>query len=175
MQQKGLFCCVRFSGCFHGRERWVRCNAAPCPPGAYTSDHKRELENRFPRSLDITQFGQPLPEPAELGFGGVCPESLGFSAGLGRQTSFPLLLLAQQPVSRNRIPEAKLAIYPPDVQVQRLAARPYPAAALMAQLESMILPINQVLAHYSVILEFNVPSYRTDAAQNRRIEEEADR
>ena len=31
------------------------------------------------------------------------------------------------------------------------------------------------IVHHSVILEFDVPSYRTDAAQNRRIEEELDR
>ena len=31
------------------------------------------------------------------------------------------------------------------------------------------------IVHHSVILEFDVPSYRTDAAQYRRIEEESDR
>ena len=31
------------------------------------------------------------------------------------------------------------------------------------------------IVHHSVILEFDVPSYRTSAAQNRRTEEESDR
>ena len=31
------------------------------------------------------------------------------------------------------------------------------------------------IVHHSVILEFDVPSYRTNAAQNRRTEEESDR
>ena len=31
------------------------------------------------------------------------------------------------------------------------------------------------IVHHSVILEFGVPSYRTNAAQNRRTEEESDR
>ena len=31
------------------------------------------------------------------------------------------------------------------------------------------------IVHHSVILEFDVPSYRTSAAQNRRAEEESDR
>ena len=31
------------------------------------------------------------------------------------------------------------------------------------------------IVHHSVILEFDVPSYRTNAAQNRRTEEGSDR
>ena len=31
------------------------------------------------------------------------------------------------------------------------------------------------IVHHSVILEFDVPSYRTHAAQNRQTEEESDR
>ena len=31
------------------------------------------------------------------------------------------------------------------------------------------------IVHHSVILEFDLPSYRTNAAQNRRTEDESDR
>ena len=31
------------------------------------------------------------------------------------------------------------------------------------------------IVHHSVILEFDLPSYRTDAAQNRQAENESDR
>ena len=35
-------------------------------------------------------------------------------------------------------------------------------------------PIDRIV-HHSMILEFDVPSYRTDAAQNRQIDKESDR
>ena len=31
------------------------------------------------------------------------------------------------------------------------------------------------IVHHSVILEFDLPSYRTDAAQNQQVENETDR
>ena len=53
--------------------------------------------------------------------------------------------------------------------------RPYGGSVLVAGLDSMATAaaIDRIV-HHSVILEFDVPSYRTNAAQNRLIDRESD-